>query len=72
MNNNQEKQEKKSNNQPGAEEQFIEEGERKYAEEARGVASVNVKNASASGDGALERNGEAMNNNNNQNNAELG
>jgi hypothetical protein len=55
----------------GKEESFKEEGETKYSEEAKGVAEVNVKNASASGDGALGRKEEELNNNDNSKNAEI-
>lgn len=34
----------------------IPESKKKYADEAKGIAEVNVKNAHASGDGSIERN----------------
>ena len=43
-------------NKRGSEASNIPEDKKKYADEAQGVAEVNVKNAHASGDGSTGRN----------------
>jgi hypothetical protein len=50
---------------------FKQDADRKYSDEARGVAEVNVKNANAAGDGSLERKDESLPNNDSSKNTQI-
>ena len=52
------------------EDRFKTDADRKYSDEARGIAEVNVKNANASGDGSIEKRDEELPSNSNSNDAE--
>jgi hypothetical protein len=70
MDNNRNKETSGQSSQLG-ENAFKQDADRKYSDEARGVAEVNVKNANAAGDGSLERKDESLPSNDSSKNTQI-